>query len=76
MLQHSCGPNLFAQKVFIEIRDQENTYDDVRFPMIAFFTRNKIDAGTELTFDYNYELNDNKKIACLCGSAKCRGRLI
>lgn len=65
--QHSCDPNLFVQHVFVD--------DDVRFPRIAFFTREAIEAGTELTFDYMYDLIRGHETPCLCGTAKCRKRL-
>ena len=47
---HSCSPNVFVQNVFIE------TWD-VRFPWVAFFTAHHVKAGTELVWDYSYEVN-------------------
>ncbi len=47
---HSCSPNVFVQNVFID------TWD-VRFPWVAFFTATSIKAGTELVWDYSYEVN-------------------
>ena len=47
---HSCSPNVFVQNVFID------TWD-VRFPWVAFFTASNIKAGTELVWDYSYEVN-------------------
>lgn len=49
--------------------------DDVRFPEIAFFTQDSIEAGAELTFDYRYDLNEKNPTACLCGADNCRKRL-
>ena len=46
---HSCSPNVFVQNVFLESRD-------VRFPWVAFFTATNIKAGTELVWDYSYEV--------------------
>lgn len=46
---HSCSPNVFVQNVFID------TWD-VRFPWVAFFTETAIKAGTELVWDYSYEV--------------------
>ncbi len=46
---HSCSPNVFVQNVFIE------TWD-MRFPWVAFFTASNIKAGTELVWDYSYEV--------------------
>ena len=46
---HSCSPNVFVQNVFLESWD-------VRFPWVAFFTATHIKAGTELVWDYSYEV--------------------
>uniref|UniRef100_H2YWN1 SET domain-containing protein n=1 Tax=Ciona savignyi TaxID=51511 RepID=H2YWN1_CIOSA len=64
-LNHSCSPNLMVQNVFIDTQD-------LRFPWVAFFA-SAIRAGTELTWDYNYEIGsvDGRVIHCYCGSTKC-----
>lgn len=38
----------------------------------------RIRAGTELTWDYNYEVGSvvGKVLLCCCGSTECRGRLL
>ncbi|XP_055306322.1 histone-lysine N-methyltransferase eggless-like [Sitodiplosis mosellana] len=64
---HSCNPNMFEQRVFVG--------DDERFPAIAFFTKDLVKAGDELTFDYRYELMDEHRTLCRCGEKNCRGRL-
>ncbi len=46
---HSCTPNIYVQNVFVD------TYD-LRFPWIAFFSSENISAGTELCWDYHYEI--------------------
>ncbi|KAM4690789.1 histone-lysine N-methyltransferase SETDB1 [Rhinophrynus dorsalis] len=70
-LNHSCSPNLFVQNVFVDTHD-------LRFPWVAFFASKRIRAGTELTWDYNYEVGSvaGKKLLCCCGSTECRGRLL
>ncbi|KAK2184505.1 hypothetical protein NP493_262g01000 [Ridgeia piscesae] len=70
-LNHSCTPNVFVQNVFVDTHD-------LRFPWIAFFAAQYIRAGTELTWDYNYEVGSvpGKVLYCYCGSAECRGRLL
>lgn len=70
-LQHSCGPNLFVQNVFVDTHD-------LRFPWVAFFTSHHVRAGTELTWNYNYEVGSvpGKVLICQCGDAKCRGRIL
>ena len=37
-----------------------------------------IKAGSELTWDYNYEVGSvpDKVLYCYCGSSECRGRLL
>jgi len=68
---HSCSPNVFVQNVFID------TWD-VRFPWVAFFTATNIKAGTELVWDYSYEVDtvENRMLHCRCGSDECRHRLL
>ncbi|CAF3298732.1 unnamed protein product [Rotaria socialis] len=68
---HSCSPNVFVQNVFIE------TWD-VRFPWVAFFTATNVKAGTELVWDYSYEVDtvENRVLHCRCGSDECRHRLL
>ncbi|XP_078348189.1 histone-lysine N-methyltransferase SETDB1-like isoform X2 [Oculina patagonica] len=70
-LNHSCSPNLFVQNVFVDTHD-------LRFPWVAFFTQQNVAAGTELTWDYAYEVDSvkGKVLHCYCGSAECRGRLL
>ncbi|XP_048584500.1 uncharacterized protein LOC5506681 isoform X2 [Nematostella vectensis] len=70
-LNHSCSPNLFVQNVFIDTHD-------LRFPWVAFFAQHNIPAGSELTWDYMYEVGSvqDKELRCYCGSSECRGRLL
>ncbi|NWT76748.1 SETB1 methyltransferase, partial [Prunella himalayana] len=70
-LNHSCTPNLFVQNVFVDTHD-------LRFPWVAFFASKRIRAGTELTWDYNYEVGsvEGKELLCCCGAIDCRGRLL
>ncbi|XP_063041132.1 histone-lysine N-methyltransferase SETDB1-A-like [Engraulis encrasicolus] len=70
-INHSCDPNLFVQNVFVDTHD-------LRFPWVAFFTSKRVKAGTELTWDYNYEVGsvEGKLLLCCCGSERCTGRLL
>ncbi|XP_012939185.1 histone-lysine N-methyltransferase SETDB1 [Aplysia californica] len=70
-LNHSCSPNVFVQNIFVDTHD-------LRFPWVAFFAGQYIRAGTELTWDYNYEVGSvpDKILYCYCGSSTCRGRLL
>lgn len=68
---HSCAPNLFVQNVFVDTHD-------LRFPWVAFFSANHIRSGTELTWNYNYEVGvvPGKVLYCQCGATNCRIRLL
>lgn len=70
-LNHNCSPNVFVQNVFVDTHD-------LRFPWVAFFALQYIHAGSELTWDYNYDVGSvpNKVLYCYCGSSECRGRLL
>ncbi|XP_041471640.1 histone-lysine N-methyltransferase eggless-like isoform X1 [Lytechinus variegatus] len=70
-LNHSCRPNLFVQNVFVDSHD-------LRFPWVAFFAAQFIRAGSELNWDYMYEVGcvPGKEIKCLCKNPDCRGRLL
>ncbi|XP_063806790.1 histone-lysine N-methyltransferase SETDB2 [Pseudophryne corroboree] len=64
---HSCSPNLFVQQVFVETHCKS-------FPWVAFFTKSFLKAGTELTWEYNYQIGSapENEIPCLCGMKACK----
>jgi histone-lysine N-methyltransferase SETDB1 len=70
-LNHSCSPNVFVQNVFVDTHD-------LRFPWVAFFCSQFIRAGTELTWNYNYDIGSvpGRVLYCHCGSLECKGRLL
>jgi len=70
-LNHCCSPNIFVQTVFVDTHD-------LRFPWVAFFAQETIRAGTELTWDYSYDVGSvpDKVLYCHCGAKECRGRLL
>ncbi|XP_023339442.1 histone-lysine N-methyltransferase SETDB1 [Eurytemora carolleeae] len=70
-LNHCCDPNCFVQSVFVDTHD-------LRFHWVAFFSQTFIPAGTELNWDYAYEVDtiEGRKIDCKCNAAQCRGRLL
>ncbi|XP_066149314.1 histone-lysine N-methyltransferase eggless isoform X2 [Euwallacea fornicatus] len=70
-LNHSCSPNVFVQNVFVDTHD-------VRFPWVAFFSSQFIRAGTELTWNYNYDIGSvpGRVLYCHCASLECKGRLL
>lgn len=74
-INHSCSPNLYAQNVLYD-------YDDKKVPHIMLFAADNIPPLRELTYHYNYTVdqvhdsNGNIKVKqCFCGSAECTGRL-
>jgi euchromatic histone-lysine N-methyltransferase len=74
-INHSCSPNLYAQNVLYD-------HDDKRIPHIMFFAVENIPPLQELTYHYNYMIdqvfdsNGNiKKKSCHCGSPECTGRM-
>ncbi|XP_050301921.1 histone-lysine N-methyltransferase eggless-like isoform X2 [Anthonomus grandis grandis] len=70
-LNHSCSPNVFVQNVFVDTQD-------LRFPWVAFFSSQFIRAGTELTWNYNYDIGSvpGRVLYCHCSSTECKGRLL
>lgn len=74
-INHSCSPNLYAQNVLYDS-------DDLRFPHVMLFAMENIPPMRELTYDYNYSLDqvrdahgNVKAKACYCGAQDCQGRL-
>lgn len=61
-INHSCEPNCETQKWTV---NGEVT--------IGLFTKTDVAAGTELTFDYNFQRYGDKPVKCLCGAPSCRG---
>ena len=87
--QHSCKPNMVVQNVFIDTHDLRFPWVAFFAKRCArmghsfshHFTPpppRHIRALQELTWDYNYEVGsvEGKYIKCMCGTAKCRGRLL
>ena len=60
-LNHSCEPNCEAQ--FIDGH-------------IWITARRDIRAGEELTFNYNYDLEDYREHPCQCGAPSCIGYIV
>ncbi|XP_071392968.1 histone-lysine N-methyltransferase NSD3 [Centroberyx affinis] len=63
-MNHSCSPNCETQKWTVN--------GDVR---IGLFTLCDIEAGTELTFNYNLHCVGNRRTSCHCGADNCSGFL-
>lgn len=63
LMNHSCEPNCNVVKW---------TTNDGRPCLKMVAGKERIAAGTELTFDYRYEISANSEgIACRCGKALC-----
>ncbi|KAL4199679.1 hypothetical protein AMTRI_Chr03g146110 [Amborella trichopoda] len=74
-INHSCSPNLYAQNVLYD-------HHDKTMPHIMLFAAENIPPLQELTYHYNYTLDqvrdsdgNIKKKDCYCGSHECSGRL-
>ena len=64
-INHSCDPNCELQLQKWEVGG---------LPRMCFFAIKEIKEGGELTFDYNWVWDKNKrKTECKCGTANCRG---
>ncbi|KAL5009713.1 hypothetical protein ScPMuIL_012018 [Solemya velum] len=61
-INHSCNPNCVAEVVPFD-KDSK----------IIIITNRRIARGEELTYDYKFEMEDDKdKIPCMCGAPNCR----
>ncbi|KAM8825880.1 histone-lysine N-methyltransferase SETD2 isoform 1-T2 [Synchiropus picturatus] len=63
-MNHSCEPNCETQKWTVN--------GQVR---VGFFTTKAVTAGTELTFDYQFQRYGKEAQKCFCGAPSCRGFL-
>ncbi|XP_053150477.1 histone-lysine N-methyltransferase, H3 lysine-36 specific isoform X2 [Hemicordylus capensis] len=63
-MNHCCQPNCETQKWSVN--------GDTR---VGLFALTNINAGTELTFNYNLECLGNGKTVCKCGAPNCSGFL-
>lgn len=62
-VNHSCSPNSEMQKWNVN-----------GLPRIGLFAIDNIPAGTELTYDYNFDWFEGAQMQiCLCGEPNCRG---
>jgi hypothetical protein len=60
-INHSCDPNCETQKWLVRGE-----------LAIGLFALTDVEAGQELTFDYNFERYGDKPMRCYCATAKCR----
>lgn len=75
-INHSCNPNCETQKWFVfpvtSFTFSRNVNGEIR---VGIFALKDIKAGSELTFDYQFERFGGKKQKCYCGEKNCRGYL-
>lgn len=62
-INHSCEPNCQPRVVVV---------DGVK--RIVLYCKESVNVGDELVYDYKFPIEE-EKIACLCGSSRCRGTL-
>jgi SET domain/PHD-zinc-finger like domain/PHD-like zinc-binding domain/PHD-finger/F/Y-rich N-terminus len=62
-INHSCEPNCFSRTVTVEHGRR----------VIVIFAKRNIKRGEELCYDYQFPLDAEDRVACACGSAKCKG---
>lgn len=74
-INHCCTPNLFVQGVL-------HDHVDLSRGHIMLFAGEDIAAGSELCYDYGYELDSVRDVqgnvvakGCHCGAKFCRGRM-
>jgi SET domain-containing protein len=59
-INHSCNPNCKLKKWEVD-----------KLPRMCFFA---IKEGAKMTFDYNWECDDNQtRMECQCGTVNCKG---
>lgn len=72
-VNHSCDPNLRTFSLQVDS-------DSQTFHSIGMFAKRKIQAGEELTIDYQWDENHldyiDNDVICLCGTSECRGYLL
>lgn len=61
-MNHSCEPNCETQKWQVGTETR-----------VGLFALEDITAGSEVTFNYNFECVGTAKKKCHCGSANCSG---
>jgi hypothetical protein len=68
-MNHCCQPNAYAKVITV---DTEKTLEK----KIMVFARRDIPAGTEITYDYKFEISTSDDLLrCTCGAPNCIGRM-
>ncbi|KAL3829250.1 hypothetical protein ACJIZ3_018052 [Penstemon smallii] len=61
LINHSCEPNCYSRSINVNGDDH-----------IIIFAKRDIKQWEELTYDYRF-ISTDERLACYCGSARCRG---
>ena len=69
---HSCDPNAYVK--VINLRPGSNETEGPQNEKIIFFAKKDMPRGTELLYDYQYALEDDREVLCNCQSINCKGR--
>lgn len=59
-INHSCDPNCYSKMITVDTKKH-----------IVIYALREIRSGEELTYDYKFPIEDDK-LACTCGSRRCR----
>ena len=75
MDQHNKhGRNGKVQQSFMKPKLQTQTMGSQRITKMCYFAIKEIKKGDKVTFDYNWECDDNNSMTeCKCGTANCKG---
>ena len=63
---HCCEPNCYTRIIVAGGK-----------PRIALYSKERIELGEEITYDYKFEYEEDRSLAikCCCGAKKCAGFL-
>ena len=62
-INHSCDPNCILKQ-----------WEVNGLPRMCYFAIKEIKEGVELTFDYNWECDEDQNMTeCKCGTVNCKG---
>ena len=60
---------------YTQVRQDSNEIPGPHNEKIVFFAKKDMPRGTELLYDYQYALEDDKEVLCNCQAVNCRGRM-
>ena len=72
---HSCDPNAYVKVIDVRQGLNKDERPGPQNEKIVFFAKKDMPRGTELLYDYQYALEDDKEVLCNCQSINCKGRM-